>query len=347
MGDPVIPLTPQQPGPMQPGEFVSASIPNVVTFGFERVPPPSTVYVQRDDLLLLTGITQVSGGDVLTITARLLLPIGQRPGQPSYTPPPPTPPASATATATGAGAQTAHSEGKFHGLGLGPGVIQIVQRQLILSSPGTLYSLVISLAEGYLLSVAITSANATVFAQTYVGAYIGRGSPSGGSPVPAQLLIADYPTNVIPVGWPGVPLRQTASSQGLISSVIPSNPSAGSGYTYTTTAGLRTRIHSVNFLFTTSSTAANRVVYVGINDNNGYQVAVSNSNYVQGASLAYQYSFFIGGIPLAPTTNNTQAIAPMPQVDLGSVWTLNINVNNMQAADTLTNIRLALETWVA
>ncbi len=69
-GTPVLP-PPGQPEPMRPGEFHSASIPNVVSFLFHGVQPPSPLYVGRDDNLVLevAGFTQPV---TVTVNVRLL-----------------------------------------------------------------------------------------------------------------------------------------------------------------------------------------------------------------------------------------------------------------------------------
>ncbi len=72
MGAPPTPLTPGQPAPLAPGEFTGASQPQVVDFLFKKVTPPSLLYVQRDDFLAATVLSSIAG-EVVTITARLLL----------------------------------------------------------------------------------------------------------------------------------------------------------------------------------------------------------------------------------------------------------------------------------
>ncbi len=72
MGAPPTPLTPGQPAPLAPGEFTGASQPQVVSFLLKNVTPPSLLYVQRDDFLAATVLSSIAG-EVVTITARLLL----------------------------------------------------------------------------------------------------------------------------------------------------------------------------------------------------------------------------------------------------------------------------------
>jgi hypothetical protein len=331
---------------MQPGEYQAGSIPNVVSFGFDRIPPPSTAYIQRDDLLVLTGTTQVSGGDVLTLTARLLVPIAQRPGQPSYTPPPPPSPAGATQTAGTAGAQAAQSAGKMHGFGAGPGHIQVIQRVLRLPVASTIYTDTLALSEGYLLSVAVTSQNATLFGQTYVGVYVGRGAPGGATPVPAQLLVADYPTSIIPVGWPSVPLRETSVAQGVLVVTPLSLPLAGHDWTYTSPTGTRTRVHAVGAGLITSVAVANRFVRFQVLTAGAQLVADMPFGIAQAASLTYRYTAALGEVLVNDTANSLCACRPMPAVDLPAGWQLQSKTVNITAADQWGGIYLALEQWV-
>lgn len=69
-------LTPAgQPLPLQPGEFSSSSAPNAVSFGFLNIPPPSPLYVARDDQLFVL-MNSNGGTETVRIGARLLLPNG-------------------------------------------------------------------------------------------------------------------------------------------------------------------------------------------------------------------------------------------------------------------------------
>ncbi len=58
---------------MRPGEFASASIPNIVTFAFREIGPPSPLYIQRDDVLVFL-MGSILAGDIVTVNGRLLLP---------------------------------------------------------------------------------------------------------------------------------------------------------------------------------------------------------------------------------------------------------------------------------
>lgn len=57
---------------MKEGEFVSNTLPSVVSFLFNNVPPPSMLYIQRDDQVVLQAVTGLSN-EVVTFNIRLLL----------------------------------------------------------------------------------------------------------------------------------------------------------------------------------------------------------------------------------------------------------------------------------
>jgi hypothetical protein len=66
---------PGQPGPLQPGEFHNISQWPLVSFATAHVPPPSPLYVQRDDRLIVNCLPSTPSGG-LTIRGRLLQPDG-------------------------------------------------------------------------------------------------------------------------------------------------------------------------------------------------------------------------------------------------------------------------------
>jgi hypothetical protein len=307
VGTPGNPLKDKFGRDIVPADYSPAAAPNAVSFGFTGIAPPSLVYIQRDDLLVLQGNTTLAGGDTLTIGVRLLL--APQPGQEA-------------------------------------GRIVVIQSTLALTTQGVSASRVINLAEGYLLSIAITSANAASFGQTYASAFVGQGSVAGAPPSPSLMLVADYPTTTIPVGWPGVPIRQSAQGQGFVSSANVGNPAAGSDLTFTATTGLRTRVHSIRFLFAPSAAAAVRVVRLRFADNAGNVVASANTPATQAASNTMFHTYALGG-QVSATPSSDELNGTLPQVDMASGWTLKTNTLSIQAADAFTAIWLAIETWVA
>ncbi len=84
-GTPGLP-TAGQPGPMLPGEYVPPGPPNVVTFNLLKIGPPSPLYIQRDDQILLRVQNSATGASV-RFHYRFLRPDGVVvPGFLSFTP---------------------------------------------------------------------------------------------------------------------------------------------------------------------------------------------------------------------------------------------------------------------
>src|SRR5260370_37330488 len=65
--------------------FRNPSQPALVSFGFHSIDPPAAVYIQRDDVLVLEAFTQTATNSV-TLFARLLIPVAQKPRQPDAPP---------------------------------------------------------------------------------------------------------------------------------------------------------------------------------------------------------------------------------------------------------------------
>lgn len=62
-----------QPEPMKPGEYTPLSQNQAVTFAFQKIAPPSNIYINRDDQLLFTAFLLSGTNIVFTLRARLLL----------------------------------------------------------------------------------------------------------------------------------------------------------------------------------------------------------------------------------------------------------------------------------
>jgi len=323
MSSSVTPVTPGQPAPTNSADWQSGSIPNIISFKFDAVQPPSLVYVQRDDLLVVNANTQLAGGDVLTITARLLEPTAQTPAQPL--------PA----------AQAMNSIG----VTTGPGHIQPIQQTLKVAAGGATASVVVPLMEGYLLSVAVGSANALTIGETFVSAYIGRGSPGGATPAPAQLLIADYLTSTIPAGWPSVFLRQGSANSGALSTAIGAVPLVGHEWIYTSPTHIRTRVHSITAALSASAAVANRLVRIVLNDSTPTTLGLFTAAVTQTAGTVFRYNFALGFDHVSDGTGNKNVDAPMPQIDLLPGSQLASQTDGLDAGDQWTAPVLVVEQW--
>lgn len=317
-------LTPGQPRGATPSEFASGSIPNVVSFGFQGVEPPSQQYVQRDDVLIVTGNTSLAGGDVLTIIARLLLPVAQLPAQPSSQDNP------ATSLP----------------VAVGPGTIQTITSTLALPSSGVTVSQKIPLAEGYLLALSVTSTAATA-GQSFTTALLARASDGLAFPPAAQVLLADYPTAGQASAWPGVFVKQSAANAGATSSVHITSPGPGAEWSFTFGPAARTRLHAASFVMTSSASAATRMVRLLIKDSSGNILSLLAPNASFTGSQIANYTYGLGCVALHSTivVGNTTDLMPLPVMDMLPNWTVGTLTNNLDAGDQWSGITLTLETW--
>lgn len=237
MGSSVILPTPGQPltGP-DPG-FRTPSVPNLVSFGFEKIDPPAVLYIQRDDVLTLQGATQVAN-EALTITARILLPFAQRAGQPDAPP----------------------DIGVSGGPMLGPGYIQTISQRLALTTVRTLTTAQIVLTEGYLLSLSIIASQSTQRGNTFTRAYLTRGA-SQTTPVNAfELLAAGYTSQTYPVVWPNSTVTTPSDGPGIINLTQFGNPAAGNDFSAAESANGRARLQAFSAKFVAGAGVGNRFV---------------------------------------------------------------------------------------
>ena len=235
--------SPGQPGPMQPGEFTGAPTPNIVTFGLKGIAPPSPLYVQRDDLLVLAAVTSLTG-EIVTFSGRFLqapLPRGGQPGTPA--------PDSASDQPQSTN------------------VIVPINFQLRPLNTRALLVQSFALGEGYLLSLVANGGVAgATRGQTYVRANLLHGTLQTSPLQVAQLLLGDYTTTTIAVGWPSGRILEPTESSGFMHTVQQANPGAATDFVFTVPTNTRMRISSMGAIFTASATIANRSVELIVDD---------------------------------------------------------------------------------
>ncbi len=315
--------TPGQPGPMRHGEFQSASIPNVVSFGFQGISPPSPLYVQRDDTLFLELISAVGFSDLINFTTRLMLPQPSVAGQPDR---PGAPPSELT---------------------LGGNTIVTIQNALKGNGLGTLVLLQVPLTEGYLLScgaIGGTGANSQRGID-FVRAFIARGAPVSPTPFTTWTLFADYVTAAQPVGWPGGRQVYPTEGAGAIVNTNPANPAAGADFTITMPTNGRVRVSTLNAQLVTSATVINRIVRVQIKNGLGNLVYQAPPQQVIPASTTAQVTFAPGQITSVVDVTTVNVPLPGPVV-LGGGFTLGTSTTNLQIGDQWSNISLSSEQWL-
>lgn len=319
MGSSVILPSPGQPKEGPDPLFTPAPAQNVVTFGFDRVGPPSTLYIQRDDRLIVNTWASVAG---LTarVGARILIPQQIIPGQPTVD-----------------GAMPA-------GLTVVPGgYIQLLITDINPTGNRARNITEIDLLEGYLLDLAVYSRVAPVLrGQLFADAVLARAS--GALATSVQGLTADYLTTANHTTWPGGRIQQSAEGPGWSHSINVPNPAAGADWIFTAATAQRLQIKSLSSILTPSAAVANRNVSLIIDDgvNTVWQV-------IQPTSIPASQVTTLS----ATTTNATAGVIPTiqtqifpPNLFLEPGWRLRSSTGNLQAADQWSAIWLAVEEWI-
>lgn len=315
---------PGQPSDNPDNDFRGASIPNIIGYRFTDLDPGSNIYIQRDDKLVVQAFSTLTN-EVLNVNVRLL-----QPGHPIGR----TQPDPATAD---------------NRLGDSPfGVIVPMNVMVRIPTATTTLSQTVELAEGYLLSVAISATSATVRGQTFVRAFILRGSANVANV--AYLLAADYATTFTSVGWPFGDVRQSTDGQGLISVLGYSAPAAGVDFLISTpvTSG-RAMVLTAQATLTTSAAVANRIVTASVVGVGGVlPCGTFPASQAIPASTVAKVSFAPGaqGNALTPTIVNVQ----LPQLvfvteNAPQNIRLIITTINLQAADQWSAIGLNWQNW--
>lgn len=313
---------PGQPQPFEDGEFASGSVPNVVTFAFDGIDPPTAFYIQRDDVLVLEGFSTIAN-DILTLTARVLLPIKSLGGQPGSAEPQPTAPA------------------------MGGNNIVTIQRTLLPLTGGLFTATQIPLTEGYLLSVSITGSTATQRGMTFARAFIVRGTPlvANAFPNTTMMLVADYVTGSAAIGWPAGRTVYPTEGPGNVSSWNVGNPAAGADWSKTIGSGTRWLLRSLNAQLVTSAAVANRVIRSQLLDGGGNLVFQGAPSAVVPASTTVQVT---ANTNMAiSTVDGTTIAVPLPVTPvLSAGFRVQVNTLALQAGDQWSNIWLYYEGWL-
>lgn len=322
MGSSVILPQPGQPVEGPDPHFTSGSQPNVVTYKFQNLEPPTGLYIQRDDWLNTEVVTN-QPNEVVNFNVRLLLAQGPRPGQP-----------------------------------LPPGVM-VDQNQFV--TGGTIVTCVFpvkptalrvttfpfqSLWEGYLLSATAQATVALTRGQTFIRMDLTRGNapfPGVASPQ-AQSLVHDYVTAAGTVGFPGTRVIGPTEGPGWIHSLQVPNPAAGADWTLTTLANQRLRVESLTAVFTASATVANRTPEL-IWDDGGNIMFVDDVNANIVAGQVIQVSSTGTNIPTGVVTTILHVTMP-PGMILVPGHRVRTNTPGIQAGDQWSAIFLNVEEWI-
>lgn len=306
---------PGQPSDNKSNDFRGVSVPNIIGYRFKDLDPGSNVYVQRDDKLVIQSFS-FSSGEVLNINIRIL-----QPGHP-------------------AGRTQPDESTTDNPLGDSPfGVIVPINVMSPAVAINTLFSKTIDLAEGYLMSVAVSATLATQRGQTFVRAYILRGSASLANV--SYLLASDYVTTNTAVGWPYGDIRSPLDSMGQMLTFAPANPGAGLDFGLTLPANTRAQLLYCSALLTTSAAVANRVPSGAIFDNASLRNAGTfPANIAIPASTACRVSF-------APGASGTAASALIANVNMPQPTIITSNSQGTTGFQSLTSGIQAGDQWSA
>lgn len=283
------------PPPASPSGISATAPPNAISFALDKVGPPSPLYMQRDDVLVLQGASFTV--DTITFNIRLLL----------------------------AG-----------------GTIVPVQKTLALPATMVLQTLVVSLAEGFLLSVSASTTNTADRGTTYARAFVNRGAFGSGQP--GLVLFGDYATNNLNVSWPPGRILQSSESSGLPLQTFANDPAAGANWNLATASTQRWRIQSVNAVFSASAAVANRIARLFV-DSGGAKMGFFPLNAVITAGQTVQCTWAPGIIPV--TTDPAVLMGTLPnnlQIENGQ--DIGTNTTNIQAGDQWSAIRVLVEQWL-
>jgi hypothetical protein len=302
---------------MLEGEWKSASVPNLTTFGIANLPPPSNLYISRDDVILFEAYTGLAGGDTVNLTVRILTP------------------------------ETGSSQGGQ------PGVVGVANEpgQLLtainfglfpVAVPAhTIVSKLVPITEGFLLSAGAIALTASVRGQTFVRAFLIRGgSTSAGATL---LLFSDYVFGQFAAGWPFGRILTMREGSGFLARAAAGNPGAGVEWSLNGIAGVAWRIISGQATLVTSATVANRIPQVSFNYS-GSGVGLFTGNQVVPASTTCTVTLTLGSPPPV-VAGDANVTIPIPPIWLtGSVASaLTSSTLNLQAGDVYTNIFFFVE----
>lgn len=318
-GAPTLPGT-GQPGPMLPGEFNGGSVANLTKFRFDGVDPPSSLYLQRDDVLLLfASKIDVTTAETVNFVFRFLRAPEPQGGQP-----------------------TDAMAGRTTGAVFDRGIIDFGFEAL--SMPVGLNVLTVArvLGEGYLLSIAATPTTALTRGKQFARASIVRGGMLTSST--AQLLFSDYVTAFQPAGWPGGRQQNSLEGPGWIHSVQVANPGAGADWAAPVLGNIRRRIISVAAELATSATVANRIPEMIVDDSvNISFVGTPNQVIPAGQTVDVSASSAI----MTAVANIPDVMIPLPQPLILPINSrLRSETINIQVGDQWSAIWLMVEDWI-
>lgn len=223
------------------------------------------------------------------------------------------------------------------------GTIQVQEESLTVTTAFTALTKNVRLAEGYLLSVSVSTSNTSVtHGSLFVAVRILRGFPPAGTF--AYTLTQGYITPNAALSWPFGTQQFPTDQQGGLRGVSVANPAAGADWSLVVPANLRWSILGVQATLVTNATVANRAPSLQIQDpvGHGYDVTAPGA---QAASQTIIWNWTPGGPEKTIVGVDASATLGVP-TKVGPAWVIRTVTSLLQAGDQWSTISLVFEEWL-
>lgn len=195
--------------------------------------------------------------------------------------------------------------------------------------------------EGYILT-AVCWASPPQQGQCFVSAQVMRSAPPALQST-GEMLLQGYPTLSNVLSYPTGLLTAPFSGRGAFLTITKPNQT-GANVVFTVPQYTLWRLRSLEFIYNTSAAAASRIVVMALKDSAGVQIGAWPAPGSVAASAQRFYTFAPGGLSIA--NDPFETIGAPGELFLPPQSTLTISVSGLDAADTLTNMALAVEEWM-
>ncbi len=162
------------------------------------------------------------------------------------------------------------------------------------------------------------------------------------TPQGSHVLISGYVDDGIGISWPEMPPVMLEEGNGGAAVISVANPGAGLNFTHTVPADVIFMVRSVSFRLVTAVAVATRRAIIILDDGSVLIQHVVASN-TQAASLTYDYT--ISNIGYAETLLSSRVSLSFGVVRLPAGCRIRSAIENMQAADVISNIRITGDRW--
>ena len=200
----------------------------------------------------------------------------------------------------------------------------------------------IQVAEGFLLSFAITQANASSEqGYSYATACVRHGQ--AGVTNSQMLLVAGYIDQTVPISWPYGLQQRPTDGLGVLKNATISAPAAGAELSISSPNFTRWQILAVRATLTTALAAANRQVQLQLL-NVATVMWESTPGPIQAATLAWDYTFASFGYAPINTLNKVSShMSDALMISSGNK--IQSLTTNLQAADQWSSASILVREW--